>query len=84
MHIYLQTPPGEDRPPRFYHLILQPDLLGGWSLVREWGAQGSGGRIVRDHHDSREAAEAAMMRVRDEQVRRGYRVVFVQGDQLRE
>ncbi|MDR2876666.1 MAG: WGR domain-containing protein [Chromatiales bacterium] len=83
MHIYLQISPGEDRP-RFYHLILQADLLGGWSLVREWGAQGGSGRVVRDHHDSREAAETAMMRARDEQVKRGYRVVFVQGDHLSE
>lgn len=84
MHIYMQTPPQEDRPPRFYHLILQQDLLGGWSLVREWGTQGSGGRVVRDHHSARETAEAAMVRARDEQLRRGYRVVFVQGDPLPE
>lgn len=84
MHIYLQTPPQEDRPPRFYHIALQRDLLGGWSLVREWGAQGSGGRVQRDHYPARDEAEAAMIRARDEQIRRGYRVVFVQGDPLPE
>jgi predicted DNA-binding WGR domain protein len=84
MHIYMQTPPQEDRPQRFYHLILQRDLLGGWSLLREWGAHGGSGRVVRDHHPEREAAEAAMLRVRGEQIRRGYRVVFVQGDPLPE
>lgn len=81
MHIYMQTPPAEDRPPRFYHLFLQQDLLGGWSLVREWGYQGASGRIRRDHHATREEAESAMMRIRDDQLRRGYRVVFVQGEQ---
>lgn len=82
MHIYMQTPPEGDRPPRFYHLLLQPDLLGGWSLVREWGTQGGPGRVRRDHHPTRAAAEAAMIRLRDERARRGYRVVFVQGDPL--
>lgn len=80
----MQTPPEGDRPQRFYHLVLQRDLLGGWSLLREWGAQGRPGRVIRDHHPEREAAEAAMIRVREEQIRRGYRVVFVQGDPLPE
>jgi predicted DNA-binding WGR domain protein len=84
MHIYMQTPPGDDRPPRFYHLILQRDLLGGWSLLREWGTQGSGGRTLRDHHPDRDAALTAMMRIRDEQLRRGYRVVFLEGEQASE
>lgn len=81
MHIYMQAPPEQDRPPRFYHVFLQQDLLGGWSLVREWGYQGAAGRIRREHHATREGAEAAMGRIRDGQLRRGYRIVFVQGEQ---
>jgi predicted DNA-binding WGR domain protein len=80
MRIYMQITPGHDKPPGFCHLILQPDLLGGWSLIREWGKQGAAGRIRREHHESWDAALAAMMRVRDERLRGGYRVVFVQGD----
>ena len=83
MHIYMQTPPEQDGAPRFYHLFLQQDLLGGWSLIREWGYQGASGRIKRDHHETHDEAEAAMMRMRDQQLRRGYQVVFVQGDQRR-
>ncbi len=81
MQIYMQITPMDDRPPRFYHLILQQDLLGGWTLVREWGYQGYAGRVRREHHDTLEAAQAALIRVRDAQLRRGYRVVFARGEQ---
>jgi len=78
----MQTPPMADAAPRYYQLILEPDLLGGWSLVREWGQQGRPGRVVREHFDRREAAEAAFERLRDAQLRRGYRVVFAQGEEV--
>jgi predicted DNA-binding WGR domain protein len=77
MRIYMQIPPGDDRPPRFYHLHLQEDLLGGWTLVREWGYQGAGGRIQRDTFPDRETAEHAMLKARDERIKKGYRVVFM-------
>ncbi|HHH35690.1 MAG TPA: WGR domain-containing protein [Gammaproteobacteria bacterium] len=81
MQIYMQITPQDDKPPRFYHLFLQQDMLGGWSLVREWGYQGYAGRVRREHHATLEAAQAALMQARDAQLRRGYRVVFAQGDQ---
>jgi len=80
MRIYMQMPPMEDKPPRFYHLLLQEDLLEGWTLVRESGYQGSPGRVRRDHFDSREQALEALTQVRDAQIKRGYRVVFAQGE----
>lgn len=79
MRIYMQTPIGEDVVPRYYHLHLQEDLLEGWTLIRESGRQGSGGRVVKTHFQDRESAELALQKARDEQLRRGYRVVFVQG-----
>jgi predicted DNA-binding WGR domain protein len=81
MRVYMQMPALEDKPPRFYHFILQKELLEGWSLVKEWGFQGSSGRVKREHYGSRDAAEAALIAGRDAQVQRGYRVVFVQGQQ---
>jgi len=78
MRIYMQIPPQDDKAPRFYHLHLQEDLLGGWSLIREWGYQGARGRVVREYFTDRESAEAALVRIRDEQLKRGYRVVFIQ------
>ncbi len=82
MRIYMQTPVTDDKPPRFYHLFLQPDLLEGWTLVREWGFQGASGRVVREHFASRDAAEDALLLHRDAQLQRGYRVVFAKGDDL--
>lgn len=77
MRIYMQIPPAGDKAPRFCHLHLQEDLLAGWSLIRESGYQGSRGRVSRDHFDNRELAEAALIRIRDEQLRRGFQVVFM-------
>jgi len=79
MRIYMQLPAIEDKPLRFYHLFLQPDLIDGWTLVKEWGYQGSSGRLKREHYPGYEAAEAAMMKSRDAQIKRGYRTVFLEG-----
>ena len=81
MRIYMQTPVTDDRSPRFYQLCLQRDLLEGWTLVREWGYQGSAGRVVKEHFSSWEEAESALMRWRDEQIGRGYRIVFLRGQE---
>jgi predicted DNA-binding WGR domain protein len=78
MRIYMQIPPSDAGAPKFYHLHLQEDLLDGWTLIREWGFQGAGGRMVRDHYPDRESAEAAMLKLRDVQLKKGYRVVFMQ------
>ncbi len=77
----MQIPPSDERPPRFYHLHLQEDLLEGWTLVREWGFQGAGGRMVRDHFPDRQSAEQAMLAIRDTQLKKGYRVVFMKAQE---
>ena len=81
MRIYMQTPIGGDIVPKYYHLHLQEDLLEGWTLIRESGHQGSAGRVVKAHFRDRESAELALQKARDEQLKRGYRVVFVQGSE---
>ncbi len=81
MRIYMQTPAHGDQPPRFYHLILEKELLEGWSLIREWGHQGSPGRVRRDHYTDFDSAEQELLKVRDAQIGRGFRVVFVQGSE---
>jgi predicted DNA-binding WGR domain protein len=78
MRIYMQIPPDGDKAPRYYHLHLQEDLLEGWTLIREWGYQGASGRVKREHFADHEAAESALLKIRDEQIQRGYRVVFMQ------
>ncbi|MDH5184369.1 MAG: WGR domain-containing protein [Gammaproteobacteria bacterium] len=81
MRIYMQTPPGIDKAPRYYHLFLQEDLLDGWTLVKESGNQGSSGRLQRQHFASHEEAQMALVKARDAQLKRGYRVVFAKGDE---
>lgn len=80
MRIYMQMPPTDETAPRFFHLHLQEDLIEGWTLVKESGYQGSAGRVRKEHYARRDDAEAALMRARDAQLRRGYRVVFAEGD----
>jgi len=80
MQIYMQAFPGENKPPRFYQLILQQDLLGGWTVIREWGTQGKSGRVKQEIHPSREAAVDAMIKLRDVQLARGFQVVYLRGD----
>lgn len=79
MRIYLQKNADGDKPPKFYQIILQQDLLEGWIVVKETGNQGSAGRIKRELFETREQAEQALMATRDAQIERGYHVVFIQG-----
>lgn len=79
MRIYMQIAADDDTPPRYYQLVLQADMLSGWTLVREWGRVGAAGRVRREHFDSWEDAEGMLIKARDSQIHRGYRVVFTQG-----
>jgi len=78
MRIYMQIQHKEQQT-RYYQLLLQQDLIDGWTLVREWGNQGARGRVKRDHFPSHTEALTAMQRVRDAQVNRGFQIVFMQG-----
>lgn len=79
MRIFLQTPHADGHPPRYYHLFLQRDMLGGWSLVREWGFQGSSGTVVKRFYKEWDEAIKALGDYRDSQLARGYRIMFVEG-----
>lgn len=79
MRVYMQIPALEGKPSRYYQLLLLQDLLEGWTLVREWGQQGRPGRVKSDHFENYEIAQNALMRVRDSQLKRGFKVVFMQG-----
>jgi predicted DNA-binding WGR domain protein len=57
---------------RFYRLDMQPDLFGGWSLVREWGRIGRAGRVRLESCATLTEAQAALERQRRAKQRRGY------------
>lgn len=79
MRIFLQQPPIAAEQPRFYQLHLQQDLLGGWVLTREWGQPGARISSKREVFLQREEAEAALDKFRDQQLRKGFRVMFADG-----
>lgn len=83
MRIYLQTSLTQDQPLRFCHLMLQEDLLDGWTLIRESGLQGKAGRVKQAHFPDWDKAEHALIAARDDQIRKGFRVVFSQGNNVR-
>lgn len=84
MRIYMQTTAFGNKPPRFFHLHLQEDLLDGWTLVKESGYQGSSGKVTREYFQNRDDAVDALAKAKDRQVNRGYSIVFAQGENIAE
>ena len=82
MRVYMQTPAEQDQAPRYYQIMVQEDLLEGWTLIREWGRQGAPGRIKKDHFNTLEETLNACIKVRDTQLGKGYHVVFSKGQDL--
>ena len=79
MRIYMQTRPAAGEAPRYVQLVLEQDLLGGWMLYRESGTEGGRATLRREVYLERDAALAAFEQARDNQVKRGYRVMITQG-----
>lgn len=87
MRVYLQTPlaaADAQRAPRFCHLMVQEDMLEGWTLIKETGYQGSKGRVTRSQFAEQDEAMTALIKERDRQINNGYKVVFVEGQTLTE
>lgn len=81
MRIYLQSQIACEQAPKFYQISLQEDLLEGWNLMREWGYQGQRGRNKHEHFSSYDEAQNALIKIRDQQIKHGFRVVFMQGQE---
>ncbi len=79
MRLLLQQRPDGREAPRFVQLQLQPDLLGGWTLLRETGQIGGKAQLKREQYLERDAALAAFEKARDAQLRKGFQVMFAQG-----
>jgi predicted DNA-binding WGR domain protein len=58
---------------RFWLSLVTPTLLGGWSLVREWGRIGSPGTVQARTFEREEEARRAEQRGRRRRERNGYR-----------
>jgi hypothetical protein len=79
MRIYMQTRPAAGEAPRYVQLVLEQDLLGGWTLYRESGTEGGRATLKREVYLERDAALAAFEQARDHQVKRGFKVMITQG-----
>jgi len=79
MRMFLQQRPEGPEAPRFVQLMLQPDLLGGWMLVRESGLVGGRSQVRREQFLDQASAFAALEQARDQQLKRGFQLMFVQG-----
>lgn len=81
MRIYMQSAGVGGEAPKYYQLTLQQDLLGGWMLTREWGQPGSRVSLKREQYLDFDSAEAALVKARDTQRKKGFQVMFSQGSE---
>ncbi len=79
MRLFLQQRPGSPDAQRFVQLVLQQDLLGGWTLTRESGQIGGRSQLRHEQFLDGADAMAAFERARDAQLRKGFQVMFAQG-----
>ncbi|MEE7547986.1 WGR domain-containing protein [Xanthomonas sp. Kuri4-1] len=79
MRVLLQQPPAGNEPPRYLQLTLQPDLFGGWELLRESGQIGGRTQLRRDQFLQQDDAHHAFEKARDAQLKRGFQVMPTHG-----
>ena len=82
MRILLQQRPAAGEPPRYLQLTLQPDLFGGWELLRESGQTGSRSTLRREQYLDQSSALIALEKARDAQLKKGFQLMFAQGVDL--
>lgn len=80
MRLLLQQRASTGEAPRFVQLTLQPDLFGGWTLLRETGHTGARSTLRREQFGDRDSALSALEHARDAQLKKGFQLVFVQGE----
>jgi predicted DNA-binding WGR domain protein len=79
MKAYLQRVHPESQRIWFYSIQIQPDLLGRWQVLREWGRFGSPGTVRGTPYPSHGDAVVALESLRDQLTQKGYQVVMQEG-----
>jgi predicted DNA-binding WGR domain protein len=74
--IYLVRHDAAKNMHRFYQMFVTPDLLGDWSLIREWGRIGSPGTVRKDWFDTEEEAITARQMLLDAKRKKGYQTIL--------
>ena len=80
MRLFLQQHPDGRETPRFVQLQLEADLIGGWTLTRESGQVGGRSTLKREQYLDRISALAALERARDQTLKKGFQLMFAQGE----
>ena len=75
MRLFLQQPPAGEEAPRYLQLTLQPDLFGGWELLRESGQVGGRAQLRRELFAGPDEAQQAFAKARDAQLKRGFQIL---------
>lgn len=70
--MYLTKMEPEARRYRFYSMEIVPGLFGDWSLIREWGRVGRGGRVRTDWFDSEADAKDLRFDIHMKKALQGY------------
>ncbi|MFT3669263.1 MAG: WGR domain-containing protein [Pseudoxanthomonas sp.] len=79
MRVFLQQRPDAGEAPRYVQLTLQPDLFGGWELLRETGQIGGRATLKREQYLLQDEASAAFEKARDSHLKRGFQLMFARG-----
>ena len=79
MRVFLQQRPDAGEAPRYVQLTLQPDLFGGWELLRETGQIGGRATLKREQYLLQDGANAAFEKARDSHLKRGFQLMFARG-----
>ena len=79
MRVFLQQRPEGAEAPRYVQLTLQPDLFGGWELLRESGQIGGRASLKREQYLLQDEANAAFEKARDSHLKRGFQIMFARG-----
>ncbi|HEV7271537.1 WGR domain-containing protein [Pseudoxanthomonas sp.] len=79
MRVFLQQRPDAGEAPRYVQLTLQPDLFGGWELLRETGQIGGRASLKREQYLLQDEANAAFEKARDSHLKRGFQLMFARG-----
>ena len=79
MRVFLQQRPDAGEAPRYVQLTLQPDLFGGWELLRETGQIGGRASLKREQYLLQDEANTAFEKARDSHLKRGFQLMFARG-----
>lgn len=72
MQSYLEKHDPAKNQSRFYSMVLLPNLFGEWTLYREWGRIGQGGKVRMEWFGSEDEAKSALTTLEAAKRRRGY------------